>query len=370
MALSSSNQRLYHEDIEDALLNIAEVLWKENCRTLEFRQARRIANDIVDWGSSLIKSLESEGVLLRYRSQSGRQEIGFTYDLMAGFKIAEYLLKGDFNSWIMQNSNKIQYNQSHSNTLAYDVFNSLVGLYPKSNSRKQFWQLLDGDYREQALLKTTQEQAALINRETIEQFQTYLLSSEKFASKAFAKLKTTRSAYAYPFDANFLDKSLRNMSNTYRDLTWSEWIRKNSRELKNDLEVLEKRWSEIQIGSNEKGRAIWLQWLLTTNHRDLRDQATKVLSIYAKKDPKTFFEMAINSLDITDPYVPERTFAAAYGAILSADFTDGKEINSNVCNFAIRIIESCFLPNARHFTTHTILREYFLGIINHALTVV
>lgn len=369
VALSSSNQRLYHEDIEDALLNIAEVLWKENRRTLNFKRARKIANDIVDWGSSLIRSLESEGILLRYGTQNGKQKIGFSYDLMAGFKIAEYLLKGDFNNWIRKNINKIQHGKPHSSALAYDVFNSLVGLYPKYYTRKHFWQLLEGDFKERALLQTTQEQASLINRETIQEFQNYLLSSEKFASQAFKKLKTTRSAYAHPFDANFLDKSLRNMSNTYRDLTWSEWIRKNSRELKIDLEVLEKRWSEIKIGSNEKGRAIWVQWLLTTTHRDLRDQATKVLSLYAKKDPRAFFEMAINSLNITDPYVPERTFAAAYGAILSADFIDAEKINSSVCDFAQKIIENCFTPNAQHSTTHTILREYFLGIINYALKV-
>ena len=367
--LSPSNQRLYHEDIEDTLLKIAEVLWTENYRTLDFNQARSIANEVVRSGSSLIKSLESEGILLKYRSQNGNHEIGFSYDLMAGFKIAEYLLKGDFNSWIRQNIHKIQYGQLHSNTLAYDVFNSLVGLYPKYYVRKHLWQLLEGDFKERALLQTTQEQAALINRETIEEFQKYLLSSEQFASKAFTKLKTTRSAYAHPFDASFLDKALRAMGNTYRDLTWSEWIRRNYRELKNDLEVLEKRWSRIEIGSSEKGRALWVQWLLTTNHRDLRDQATKVLSIYAKKDPKTFFEMAINSLDITDPYVPERTFAAAYGAILSADFIDVEKINSNVCGFAQQIIENCFLPNSEYSTTHTILREYLLGTINYALTV-
>lgn len=367
--LSPSNQRLYHEDIEDTLLKIAEVLWTENRRTLDFRQARNVANDIVDWGSSLIKSLESEGVLLRYRSQNGNHEIGFSYDLMAGFKIAEYLLKGDFNSWITRNINKIQYNQPHSNTLAYDVFNSLVGLYPKYYVRRHLWQLLEDDFKERALLQTTQEQAALINRETIEEFQKYLLSSEQFASKAFAKLKTTRSAYAHPFDGNFLDKALRAMGNTYRDLTWSEWIRRYSRELKNDLEVLEERWSRIEIGSNEKGRAIWVQWLLTTSHRDLRDQATKVLSIYAKKDPRAFFEMAINSLDITDPYVPERIFAAIYGGILSADLIKSKRIRTNICDFAQKLIESCFVPNAEYSTTHTILREYFLGIINYALTV-
>ena len=367
--LSPSNQRLHHEDIEDTLLKIAEVLWTENRRTLDFRQARTIANDIVDWGSNLIKSLESEGVLLRYRSENGNQEIGFAYDLMAGFKISEYLLKSDFNSWISQNIDKIEYNQPHSNTLAYDVFNSLVGLYPKYYVRKHLWQLLEGDFKERALLQTTQEQASLINRETIQEFQSYLLSSEQFASQAFKKLKITRSAYAHPFDAAFLDKALRNMSNTYRDLTWSEWVRRNSRELKNDLELLEKRWSEVQIGSSEKGRAIWIQWLLTTNHRDLRDQATKVLSIYARKDPRSFFEMAINSLDITDPYVPERTFAAAYGAILSADFIDAEKINSNVCGFAQKIIENCFIPNAQYSTTHTILREYLLGTINYALTV-
>lgn len=367
--LSPSNQRLYHEDIEDTLLKIAEVLWTENRRTLDFNQARSIANEVVRSGSSLIKSLESEGVLLRYRSQNGNHEIGFSYDLMAGFKIAEYLLKGDFNNWVGENIHKIHYGKSHSNTLAYDVFNSLVGLYPKYYVRKHFWQLLEGDFKESALLQTTQEQASLINRETIQEFQNYLLSSEKFASQAFKKLKTTRSAYAHPFDANFLDKSLRNMSNTYRDLTWSEWIRKNSRELKNDLDVLEERWSQIEIGSNEKGRAIWVQWLLTTNHRDLRDQATKVLSIYAKKDPQTFFEMAINSLGITDPYVPERTFAAAYGAILSADFIDSEKINNIVCDFAQKIIVNCFTTNAQYSTTHTILREYFLGIINYALKV-
>jgi hypothetical protein len=367
--LSPSNQRLFHEDIEDTLLKIAEVLWTENRRTLDYNQARGIANEVVRSGSGLIKCLESEGILLKYRSQNGNHEIGFSYDLMAGFKISEYLLKGDFNSWISQNIDKIKYNQPHSNTLAYDVFNSLVGLYPKYYVRKHLWQLLEGDFKERALLQATQEQASLINRETIQEFQSYLLSSKQFASQAFKKLKITRSAYAHPFDATFLDKALRAMGNTYRDLTWSEWIRSNSRELKNDLEVLEKRWSEIQIGSNEKGRAIWVQWLLTTNHRDLRDQATKVLSIYTKKDPKTLFEMAINSLDITDPYVPERTFAAAYGAILSADFKDAEKINSNVCDFAQQIIENCFIPNAKYSTTHTILREYFLGIINHALTV-
>jgi hypothetical protein len=103
--------------------------------------------------------------------------------------------------------------------------------------RKHLWQLLEGDFKERALLQTTQEQASLINRETIQEFQNYLLSSEQFASQAFKKLKTTRSAYAHPFDAAFLDKALRNMSNTYRDLTWSEWVRKNSKELKIDLEA-------------------------------------------------------------------------------------------------------------------------------------
>ena len=218
-------------------------------------------------------------------------------------------------------------------------------------------------------LQATQEQASLINRETIQEFQRYLLSSEQFASQAFKKLKTTRSAYAHPFDANLLDKALREMSNTYRDLTWSEWIRINSRELKNDLDILEKRWSQIEIDSKERGRVIWVTWLLTTNHRDLRDQATKTLSIYAKKDPKTLFEIAINSLDIIDPYVPERIFAAIYGGILSADFIESERIRTNVCDFAKKLVESCFVPNAKHSTTHTILREYFLGIINYALTV-
>ena len=290
---------------------------------------------------------------------------------MAGFMIAKSLLRKNFKNWLSdpENIKLVHFNQVGCHTLAYDTFSSLVGLYPQRFNRQHFWEILEGDLRIKANLLTAREPAELITRITVEEFEHNLLTNYSFHNQAFHNLKITRAAYAHPFDANFLDKALRDMGNTYRDLTWSEWIRKNSRELKNDLDVLEKRWSQIEIGLKERGRVIWVQWLLTTNHRDLRDQATKVLSIYAKKDPKTFFEMAINSLEITDPYVPERTFAAAYGAILSADFIDAEKINSNIFDFAKRIIEYCFVPNSKFSTTHTIFREYFLGIINYALTV-
>src|SRR5690606_25389467 len=90
--LSPAAYRIYQEDVQDALLTIAGLLWDVNARSVEFKDTRAAVGDVGRWGTSIIHALESEGVLIRTTSKEGVQGIAFAYDLMAGHMMARHLL--------------------------------------------------------------------------------------------------------------------------------------------------------------------------------------------------------------------------------------------------------------------------------------
>lgn len=141
--------------------------------------------------------------------------------------------------------------------------------------------------------------------------------SKQFAHIAFTRLRGTRAARAHPFDMDFLHSVLLSMSNTQRDLFWSEWVREKSKEVEADFKFLSSRWKSDSLDGREIRRASWVMWTLTSTSRSLRDLATKTLYEFAIKQPTVFFQLAVESIAVSDPYVPERMFAVAYGAALS-----------------------------------------------------
>lgn len=74
-----------------ALQTIAGLLWEGNARSVEFHAARQAVRD-KGWDASVVRALESEGVLVRTTYEGGGQGIAFSYDLMAGHMIARHLL--------------------------------------------------------------------------------------------------------------------------------------------------------------------------------------------------------------------------------------------------------------------------------------
>ncbi|MDH8356918.1 hypothetical protein QIG90_27690, partial [Klebsiella pneumoniae] len=70
-----------------------------------------------------------------------------------------------------------------------------------------------------------------IGRATVERFAQAMQESKWFAQLAFERLWSTRAALAHPFDMSLLHDVLMAMSNTQRDLFWSEWIRQKSEQV-------------------------------------------------------------------------------------------------------------------------------------------
>lgn len=366
---SPRNRRIYQEEVKEALLGLAGLMWEHGARAIEQGTARRTIGDSQSWHDSLLKSLESEGVLIRRSDGNGRMGVAFTYDLLAGHLIAEYLLtKYDFTSWLSDKANlvKITYFEEGAHTFSRDTFESLTGLLPTLSRGNQLWQNLTGQLRDHALLLTANSDPATVGRETVQEFAKSMLESDSFAKRAYPLLRRTRAAMAHPYDAGFLDQTLRSMTNTRRDLSWSEWLRRNEERVAADLMSLERRWASDHVDARDISRARWASWVLTTTSRHLRDLATRALYAFATRQSNDYSALALDSLTVSDPYVPERQFAAAYGCALATWADPSEEKRNWIPRLARTLMSACFLTTSPSSTRHTLLRQYLLGIIGLA----
>jgi hypothetical protein len=366
--LFPSAHRICQREVQDALLKIAELLWVGNERSVDFRIARKAVGDLGSWEFSIIRALESEGVFVRTTSEEGKQGIAFSYDLMAGHLIANHLLVNrKFSQWLKSDEACLlfQFRESGSHTFAWDVFQALVGLYPQRSGKPQLWQdLSDEKLIMNALLLTVQSDPRHIGRETVERFARAMQESKPFARSAFEKLWSTRAARAHPFDVDFLHAVLLAMSNTQRDLFWSEWVREKSQGVEDDFKFLSTRWKSGDLDEREIRRARWVMWTLTSTSRRLRDLATKTLYEFAVKRPAEFFQLALESMSVSDPYVPERMFAAAYGAVLTTwSDIDDVQMCDSLPIVAREIYQAMFAPSAKYPTWHALYQQYCLGIV-------
>lgn len=366
--LSPTAHRIFQDEVQDALLTIAGLLWTSNARSVEFQAARTAVRDLGRWDASVIRALESEGVLVRTTSEEGGQGIAFSYDLMAGHMMARHLLaRPSLAQWLQSDEGRaqFQFREPGSHTFAYDVFQALVGLYPQRLGRRQLWQdLSDENLIMGALLLTAQSDPRQIGRETVERFARAMRESKQFARSAFERLRSTRAARAHPFDMDFLHGVLLTMPNTQRDLFWTEWVRESSEEIDDDFKFLSTRWKSGGLDEREIRRARWVMWTLTSTSRSLRDVATKTLYEFAVKRPTEFFRLAVEAIAISDPYVPERMFAAAYGAALTTwSDIDAVEMRKALPRVAREIYQAMFAPGAMHPTWHALYQQYCLGTI-------
>lgn len=366
--LSPTARRIYQEEVQGTLLAIAGLLWEGNARSVEFKAARTAAQDMGPWDVSVIRALESEGILVRTTSGEGGHGIAFAYDLMAGHMMARYLLaRPALAQWLQSDEGHahFQFREPGSHTFANDVFQALVGLYPQRLDRRQLWQeLLDENLIMNALLLTAQSDPRHIGRETVERFARAMQESKQFARIAFTRLRRTRAARAHPFDMDFLHSVLLVMPNTQRDLFWSEWVRERSEEVEDDFKLLSTRWKSGDLDEREIRRVRWVMWTLTSTSRGLRDVATKTLYEFAIKQPTVFFKLAVESITVSDPYVPERMFAVVYGVALSTWSDIGAmEIREALPRVAREIYQAMFSPGATHPTWHALYQQYCLGTI-------
>ena len=323
----------------------------------------------------MFRALEHEGVLIRVLPTNN--DVAVIHDALAGHLVADALLNkfggSDFEPWLQRVSNTILMGEmSERHPLATDIFCSLVGLSPRRRHRRQLWPLLDSSSRTRALHEAAWLEAAYLDSDTVSELARLVAAVPNGRRDILVRIWMTRAARSHPLNAVFLDSVLRPMSIPDRDLRWTEWVRSRQAEMIRDLQQLEDRWRSGEPGhADDRLRAQSAMWILTSTVRPLRDQATRTIFRFGCMDPGALFGLALDSLDVNDPYVPERMLAACYGVAMSlwAD-PQGERLRDALPVFAETLVDRMFIPGAPHGTRHALMRDSAASLVTLASLVI
>jgi hypothetical protein len=364
--------RFYAQDVSAAISVFANKLWESRVRSIELGELRTLLGDAQrPWDQSIVRALEHEGVLLRMPSYGGDTLVP-VYDMLGGHIIANALLaqhgQVTFEVWAKEASTATslagEYDVRH--PLADDVLRSLVGQVPRRFYTKQLWQLVDEPLRGRALRMAAQLEPASLDAATVGALIDLVRVGE---SELLDRLWQVRGVQGHPLNAGGLERALRPMAVSDRDLRWTEWLRHNhddlmgrGRSVLRDLQNLEERWRARNVRGGDRLRARWVMWTLTSTVRRLRDQATRALYWFGRVDPDGLFSLTIDSLTVNDAYVGERMLAASYGVVMSHQGADAV-FAAQLGPFLEQLAAALVGPAATAPTNHYLARLYVRGIV-------
>ena len=374
--LSPRNHRYGTEDVRWALQQVGLDLWDGRSRSVPVSALRRKLGDASrPWSESIVHALEQEGILTRGRD--GLDQVSSTYDALAGHLIADALLstknRSELERWLADSIAKAALfgDPSERHPLASDVIRSLVGLFPRRHYRTHLWSHLDEPERTTALIATAELEGQYLDQETVDCLAALVSQVPETSPYIFERVWQTRGSVGHPLNSDFLERVVRPMPVSERDLRWSEWVRGYSQDVLADLQRLADDWrSNQQRDERDQLLAGWVKWLLTSTVLELRDLATMAVYWFGRGDPEALFDITLESLSINDSYVSERLLAACYGVAMAYWAEPGcTTFRQAIPSLAHSLYERMFAPDARYSTAHVLMQDYALGIIELALRV-
>ena len=372
--LSPRTFRYASEDIRWALQQVGLDLWDGRSRNVSVSALRQKLGDAGrPWTVSIVHALEQEGILTRGRD--GLDQVSAAYDALAGHLIADALLstknRRELESWLADSITKgaLFGDPSERHPLASDVIRSLVGLFPRRHYRMHLWSHLDEPEQTTALIATAELEGQYLDQETVDCLAALISRVPETNPYIFERVWQTRGSVGHPLNSDFLERVVRPMPMSARDLRWSEWVRRHAQDILADLQLLVDDWRSNQRRDKRDQLLVgWVKWLLTSTVLELRDMATMAVYWFGRGDPKALFDITLESLSLNDSYIPERMLAASYGVAMAywAD-PNGANVRQAIPQLAHGLYERMFAPDAQYSTAHALMQDYALGIIELAL---
>jgi hypothetical protein len=388
-----------------ALTRLGQKLWETDSRTIPFTEFPEIIDqkklEELEWENSFSKALLDEGLLIARDMTPGGETVSFTYDTMAGYFVANYLIsESDFShtAWKQRILDRL-FHQSlagHGSyikgkldkpwakngmyfyfrtPLAEDIIDCLITLMIM---RKQIYfhhvfpELATTGFNLKSLFDLSPRNAP--DSYVSEVSSLFEDPSTRFS--IFNGAKRTMGAPEHPLNAEFWSGLLARMLMPERDAYWTEFVRQETSWAEHVIGNLEQhcRDPKTQTANDEEYvhlLATQTMWFLTSTVRWLRDLATRALYWYGRRFPSRLFEITLDSIKINDPYISERTIAAAYGIAMAKSSGIGDSVCSNdiLRNYARKLFAFMFAEGASHSTTHILTRDYAVHTIEIALSI-
>lgn len=394
--------------ISVSLNKLANYLWINNLRELAVVDFYALFDGSANYEKDRSKAdvLLDEGLVINRDIRSETEYISFTYDVLAGYMIAENLISTHTNISYFKSNKFIKqvFLPEGQHPLFEDVIAALCLLLPQVKNIA-FYQILQGDW----IIKFSESKLAKYLPEMIKTRLTNLVNYSDFVfDKSFqslfvlpgrlvksgdielvAKVFTidddnkeiiynlsfkTMGDLNHPLNAIFLSGLLAELKANERDVSWTEYVRKNGYRLEQFISEFENQCrnsspeSDIMLRKQKLVSKI-IVWFLTSTDRTLRDKVTRALYFYGRKFPEEFIALVKESVGYNDPYIWERTLAASYGIVMAQyNSKRGEHFRNNVlAGFCKSIYELIFAENAPFGTTHILARDYARRLIELGL---
>jgi len=169
------------------------------------------------------------------------------------------------------------------------------------------------------------------------------------------------------FNAERLHIFLNGFSLPERDNVWTRWLQNKFEEDAQNVSAV-KRMIEYAWNENRHDHlhdnsillgCITLSWFFTSANRYLRDAATKSLVCFLNNRIHLIVPLLERFKNVNDPYVIERIYCAAYGAVLRTGH------HKDLVSLSEYIYNELF--NGKLQYPHILLRDYARGIIEYTL---
>lgn len=370
--------------VQVALKKFAAELWKRKSQQIPLADVVELidSTDMIrlDWLNSVTHAILDEGLLIDRDMIKGEEVVLFTYKLLGGYMIAKEVIDGLTSEKVEEFANSkefetylLSHDFSDRHPLHEDILRCFALLLPMKFGKHLYQFTKDKTAFNYSIFALFEMAPDLIDTSSKE------LIIELFARPENRKrlLKLAQSTVAHvghPLNIEFWHKLLFELSMPERDLSWTEFVRRNTSVFFRDLDNFEIACKESKnlanISKQRLSLAAWLcRWLLTSTVRPLRDTATRALYWYGRLFPNEFFDLVLSSLSINDPYVPERMLAAAYGVAMALQYDFQKpDFRGEILPiYAKKLYEAMFKSDAPYATTHILSRDYANRLIDIAL---
>lgn len=366
-----------------ALNKVAEYLWQHRSPNIPLKELVEVVDgqplEAVSWEQSKSKAILDEGLLVCRDWYGDEEVVYFTYDLLGGYLIASYLLQeapDDIKTFIQSKETiAALFSKDHRtlHPLHNDISRCLAGLLPEQTAQ-YLHELSDNEEAFSLSIYALFELPPKLVSQSCVDLVAGLFNYPQNRKPLLKMAASTVGNVDHSLNASFWSNLLQALPVPERDVSWTEYVRENVERLEKTLIRFEKLCQSDELLSEMTMSRLHLlaqhiMWLLTSTVRSLRDKATRALYWYGRRIPEKFFDLVLHSLEINDPYVPERMLAATYGVAMArqCDFKDSSFTETALPVYGRKLYEAMFKPNAPFATTHILTRYYGRRTIEIAL---
>lgn len=359
--------------VKKSLLKVAKQLWDTKDRKIDINDFYTLidekTNETLD--KSKAYKIISESLLIK-KEYENKEQVYFTYDLFIGYLIAVYLFdkhKNNLMEFFSENQT-LDWLYSEDYTLLHplseDIKFSLAILINSENGTCLHELSNNTEIIKSSIMSLFSISSEKIDENCIEFVKSFFIENplDNFWIMVFRENIIEDN---HPLNCLFFSDILLSQSIVNRDLSWTEFLKKQYRNLlKNDLESFENSLVSNDVDLNRLNLfARYIMWFLTSTSREIRDKSTRALYNYGCNHPEDFFELLEYSFKINDLYISERMFAVAYGITMALqnNFENNDFVENILPIWAKKIYGLFFDENHPIFTTHLLIVYYASNIL-------